>query len=138
MVCSHDKQTTRAVSVASVMDMRRYLVRDGDGEMGPMSLIAVDEGQFFDESLPSFAAQVAAQGQDVLIAGLDLDHLGNGFGPMPELMARADKVTKLVAVCNVCKGVATRSFRMTAGLAQVEVGGAEAYQARCLACWRKG
>lgn len=106
-------------------------------------VIAVDEGQFFDRGLPAVCLWLVDQGRRVVVAGLDRNFRGEPFGSMPELLACADEVTKLRAVCMRCKDP-----RVTAVLPQrlidgrpapydspeVMVGGAECYEARCLDC----
>jgi thymidine kinase len=101
-------------------------------------VIAVDEAQFFDPALVEVCEELAREGRRVLAAGLDLDFRGEPFGPMPELMARADGLTKLTAVCAVCGSPsATRTQRLVGGLPAdysaplIAVGAAELYEARC-------
>ena len=114
-----------------------------------VDLIAIDEAQFFDDGIVGVCRELAAKTR-VVVAGLDLDAKGEPFGPMPALLALADKVVKLTAVCMQCGEDATRSFQtdgrvtgmITAsaeGLAgNIQVGAAEAYEARCSRCWRSG
>ena len=101
-------------------------------------VIAVDEAQFFDAGLVEVCEELAKEGRRVLAAGLDLDFRGEPFGPIPELMARADALTKLTAVCAVCGAPsATRTQRLVGGLPAayaeplIAVGSAELYEARC-------
>jgi thymidine kinase len=101
-------------------------------------VVAVDEAQFFDGALVDVAEELAKEGRRVLVAGLDLDFRGEPFGPMPQLMARADALTKLTAVCAVCGAPnATRTQRLVGGLPAeysaplIAVGSAELYEARC-------
>ena len=108
------------------------VVRDAD-------IIAVEEGQFFDERLPEVVEQLADAGKQVLVTGLDRDFRGIPFGPMPRLMALADQVTKLTAICVVCGEPATRTQRLIDGRPApadsplIVIGGIgdEAYEARC-------
>ncbi|SJZ87978.1 thymidine kinase [Selenihalanaerobacter shriftii] len=105
-----------------------------------IDVIAIDEGQFFDNGLIELVVDLADQGYRVIIAGLDMDFAGRGFEPMPELMARAEYVTKLHAVCVKCSNPATRNQRLINGEpASVDdpiivVGADEKYEARCRNC----
>jgi thymidine kinase len=98
-------------------------------------VVAVDEAQFFDRGIVDVAQRLADRGLRVLVAGLDQDYLGRPFHPMPELMAIAELVTKVHAVCTVCGGTASRSQRLVAEGATVLVGGSESYEARCRMCF---
>lgn len=97
-------------------------------------VIGIDEAQFFDHSLVQLCERLANTGVWVVVAGLDLDSNGNPFGPIPNLLAVADDVVKLHAVCVVCGGEASRSFHIGLKSHQVEVGAAQ-YEARCRSCW---
>lgn len=99
-------------------------------------LVAVDEAQFFDRGIVEAADQLADRGLRVILAGLDQDYLGRPFPPMPDLMAIAEDVTKVRAVCTVCGGTASRSQRLVQEGATVLVGGVETYEARCRSCFR--
>jgi len=105
------------------------------------SVVAIDEAQFFDDGLPEIAELLAAEGRSVLISGLDQDFLGRPFNAMPTLLALADQVTKLTAICTVCGAEATRTQRMVGGRPAaaddplIVVGGMndDRYEARCRA-----
>ena len=109
------------------------------GVVGDADIVAVEEGQFFDEHLPEVVEQLADGGKQVLVTGLDRDFRGVPFGPMPRLMALADQVTKLTAICVVCGEPATRTQRLIDGRPApsdsplIVIGGMgdEAYEARC-------
>ncbi len=102
-------------------------------------VVAVEEAQFLDEGLPDVATRLAGLGRQVVIAGLDLDFRGIPFGPMPRLLALADEVTKLTAICTVCGSLATRTQRLLDGRPAaadsplIVIGGMgdETYEARC-------
>lgn len=102
-------------------------------------IVAVEEGQFFDEGLPDVVEALADAGKQVLVTGLDRDFRGVPFGPMPRLMALADQVTKLTAICVVCGEQATRTQRLidgrpaTSDSPLIVIGGMgdETYEARC-------
>lgn len=110
--------------------------------------IGFDEVQFMDPEIIDFLEAQANQGRRVIVAGLGLDSDGQPFGPMAELLARADKVTKLTAVCvahdheteGPCGKPATRSYRLPEQSTgeQVQVGAEGVYEARCRACWVQG
>ncbi|HZW00472.1 MAG TPA: thymidine kinase [Candidatus Deferrimicrobium sp.] len=105
------------------------------------SVVAIDEAQFFDDGLPEIAELLAAEGRSVLISGLDQDFLGRPFNSMPTLLALADQVTKLSAICTVCGADATRTQRLVGGRPAaaddplIVVGGMndDRYEARCRA-----
>lgn len=101
------------------------------------TVVAVDEAQFFDDEIIPIVHQLAGRGLRVIIAGLDVDFRGEPFGPMPVLMAQAEKVDKLQAICMVCGEPACRTQRLVNGHPAhyhdpiVIVGAAELYEARC-------
>lgn len=101
---------------------------------GRPPVVGVDEAQFF-TGLPSVVDKLMAQNVRVIVAGLDLDYLGRPFGPMPELLAMAEQVTKLEAVCTVCGHAAHRTLRVSGGASLIEIGGAHQYEARCREHW---
>jgi thymidine kinase len=102
------------------------------------SVVGIDEVQFFDPSIVDIAEQLANRGVRVICAGLDQDYRGQPFGPIGALMAVAEFVTKLHAVCSQCGAQACRSQRLVASEGQLFVGGAAAYEARCRACFVPG
>ncbi len=98
-------------------------------------VVAIDEAQFFDRGIIDVAQRLADRGMRVIVAGLDQDYLGRPFHPMPELMAIAEDVTKVHAVCTVCGAEASRSQRLISDSGTVLVGGSESYEARCRGCF---
>ncbi len=98
-------------------------------------VVAIDEAQFFDRDIVDVAQRLADRGLRVIVAGLDQDYLGRPFHPMPELMAVAEQVTKVHAVCTVCGASACRSQRLIQEGSTVLVGGSESYEARCRMCF---
>jgi thymidine kinase len=98
-------------------------------------LVAIDEAQFFDRGIVEVANQLADSGRRVILAGLDQDYLGRPFPPMNDLMAIAEDVTKVRAVCTVCGRDACRSQRLIPQGGTVLVGGSGKYEARCRACF---
>ncbi|MDP9269973.1 MAG: thymidine kinase [Chloroflexota bacterium] len=113
--------------------------REIEAVIGEADIVAVEEGQFFDEGLPDVVERLADAGKQVIVTGLDRDFRGVPFGPMPRLMALADQVTKLTAICMVCGEQATRTQRLINGKPAsadsplIVIGGIgdEAYEARC-------
>lgn len=103
--------------------------------MREADLVGLDEAQFFDTSIVGVCMSLVMRGKHVLVTGLDLDYTGRPFGPMPTLLALADVVTKVHAACTVCGAAASRSQRVVNSSEQVLVGGASAYEARCLRHW---
>ena len=103
-------------------------------------VVAIDEVQFFDESICAVCNQLADSGIRVMVAGLDTDFRGEPFGPMPKLLTEAEFVTKLAAVCNKCGAPATRTQRIINGKPAsyndpiIMVGASESYEARCRHC----
>jgi thymidine kinase len=116
---------------------------DSSSEIEPAvadaDIVAIEEGQFFDERLPEVVERLAGLGKQVIVTGLDRDFRGIPFGPMPRLLALADQVTKLTAICVMCGEPATRTQRLIDGQPApadsplIVIGGMgdEAYEARC-------
>jgi thymidine kinase len=99
------------------------------------AVVGIDEAQFFDARIVATTQRLADRGTRVIAAGLDQDYRGEPFGPMGSLLAVAEYVTKLHAVCAVCGAHASRSQRLVAKEGQLFVGGAAAYEARCRGCF---
>jgi len=97
-------------------------------------VVVIDEAQFFDSDLPSIVKWLLLNDKDVIVAGLDKDYRGEPFGTMPELLAIADYVKKLTAICQVCKDPATMTYRTSNEVNTILVGGADEYEARCRTC----
>jgi thymidine kinase len=132
-VVSHDGKQVAAIPVESAAEMEAHL--------DPLpQVVAVDEVQFLDRGLLSLVERLAAQGVRVILAGLDLDFRGEPFGLMPELLARAEFVEKLSAICPRCGAPATRTQRLVNGKPArysdpvILVGAEEHYEPRCRAC----
>jgi thymidine kinase len=128
-IVSHNDNFIRStpVSVAS-----EILLHVHAGEV-----VGIDEAQFFDESLLEVSQKLASQGTRVIIAGLDMDYLGKPFGPMPSLMAVAEFVTKVHAICMKCGAVASHSFRLADSDSRVLLGAHSQYEARCRKCFHE-
>ena len=141
-----DRSEAGSVESRSGVAYRAYAVDDSSA-IPPIvtreraSVVAIDEAQFFDDGLPAIAELLAAEGRSVIVSGLDQDFLGRPFASMPTLLALADEVTKLSAICTVCGSDATRTQRMVSGRPAaaddplIVVGGVDddRYEARCRA-----
>ncbi len=132
-VSSHDGIHLHALSVTCASEIADLI--DPAAEV-----VAIDEVQFLDSTVVNVCEQLAARGKRVIVAGLDQDFRGESFGPMPELMARAEHVDKLRAICVRCGAPASRTQRLIDGQPAsyhdptILVGATETYEARCRAC----
>jgi thymidine kinase len=104
---------------------------------GTCEVVGIDEAQFFDVGLPEVCNTLANQGKRVIVAGLDMDSEGRPFGPMPSLLAIAEYVTKVHAICMVCGDIAHYSFRKITENKQVLLGEKDIYEARCRTCFNE-
>jgi thymidine kinase len=127
-VVSHEGANADALPVASAEELLARVSPE-------TAVVGIDEVQFFDAKVIDAAELLANRGARVIVAGLDQDYLGQPFGPMPALMALAEFVTKLHAICMQCGAPACRSQRLIASEGQLFVGGAAAYEARCRRCF---
>ena len=125
---TRDDRALDAESVRDVAELRERLRPD-------VQVVGVDEAQFFDDALAELAMELADAGVRVVVAGLDQDYARRPFGPMPRLLAHAEVVDKMHAVCVRCGGEAHYSQRIAGGGAQVQVGDFESYEARCRGCY---
>lgn len=129
-ITSHSGQKFKSIAVENVDSIITYLINSEE----PAEVIGFDEAQFFDEQIVKLIENLSSM-KDVYVAGLDLDSAGKPFGSMPHLLAIADKVTKVSAVCMKCGADATRSQRLVENKEQVMVGANGTYEARCRKCW---
>lgn len=129
-VVSHDDNAVASSVVESSKDLLSMLES--------YDVIGIDEAQFFDESLPAVCEQLALNGIRIIIAGLDLDFKGRPFGPIPHLLAIAEYVTKVHAICPHCGNLATHSYRLTEEQATVVLGEKDKYEPRCRKCYSMG
>lgn len=127
-VVSHQGQSWKAVQVASAQE----ILENWQNEQ----IVAIDEVQFFDAAIVEACNELANKGVRVLVAGLDMDYKGLPFGPMPQLMAVAEYVSKVHAVCVNCGKLAQYSKRTVAQTEQVLVGAVEKYQPLCRNCYQ--
>lgn|SRR2546428_1846196 len=100
-----------------------------------VQVVGIDEAQFFDDELPYVCEKLANKGIRVIAAGLDMDFQGAPFGPMPKLMAMAEFVTKITAICVRCGAPATHSFRLVPSKEKFLLGEKESYEPRCRNCY---
>jgi thymidine kinase len=129
-VVSHDDNSILSIPVEN----SRRLLQLSEG----VSVVGIDEAQFFDEDLPEVCQQLALKGIRVIVAGLDMDFRGKPFGPMPGLLAVAEYITKVHAICTHCGNLATHSYRTTANDQTVLLGEKDSYEARCRTCYHMG
>lgn len=102
-----------------------------------VEVVGIDEAQFFDAELPNVCKQLAERGTRVIVAGLDMDFLGKPFGPMPNIMAIADYVTKVHAICMKCGDIALFSYRLSSHSDQLLLGEKDSYEPRCRKCFNE-
>jgi len=132
-VASHNGLHWEAIPVGSAQEILGLIEPD-------TTVVAVDEAQFFDWTIAQVCNQLADAGIRVIVAGLDMDFRGEPFGPIPLLMAQAERVTKLQAICVVCGAPASRTQRLINGQPAsfndpvIMVGASEVYEARCRHC----
>ena len=119
-VVSHDKNAIRSTPVSS---SEKILLLTADADV-----VGIDEAQFFDDNLPNVCNELANQGIRVIVAGLDMDFQGRPFGPMPHLMAIAEYVTKVHAICVKTGKLAQYSHRILGGDSTVELGELDRYE----------
>lgn len=132
-VSSHDGTILEAIPISESREIAEH-VRPGT------DVVAIDEAQFLDEGVVGVANALADQGRRVIVAGTDMDFRGAPFGPIPRLLAVAEKIDKLHAICVQCGELATRNQRLVQGRPApaesptIQVGGSETYEARCREC----
>lgn len=121
-VVSHNKTSIRSTAVQFASDITLLA--------GESEVIGIDEAQFFDPEIINVCRQLANSGKRVIVAGLDMDAQGEPFGPMPQLLAIAEFVTKLHAICSISGSLASFSYKLTDSDKTVELGEADIYEAR--------
>jgi thymidine kinase len=125
-IVSHDTNFIQSIPVNDSLSILQ-LGKD-------VHVVGIDEAQFFDESIVDVCEQLALRGIRVIVAGLDMDYTGKPFGQMPNLLAIADYITKLHAICVKCGNIANISYRKTTGDGQVILGEKDIYEPRCRIC----
>lgn len=131
-IASHSSQTHEASTVATVADLKAALLP----QLDQIDVVGIDEAQFFDNQLVPLTVSLVHLGKRVVMAGLDTTFNAEPFGPIPALMAIADEVTKLSAVCMVCGQPAIHTQRLGQSQELVVVGAVGVYEARCRAHFR--
>ena len=126
-IVSHDSTRIRSTPVENCYNI--LLLSAG------VDVVGIDEAQFFDNGIVEVAEELALKGMRVIIAGLDMDYTGRPFGPMPGLLARAEYITKLHAICVKCGDNANYSFRKPKIDDQVLLGEKDVYEPRCRHCF---
>jgi len=125
-IVSHD---TNFIQSTPVENAKKIVELSND-----VDVVGIDEAQFFDESITEVCETLALKGIRVIVAGLDMDYKGVPFGQMPNLLAIADYITKLHAICMKCGNIANVSYRKTANESQVLLGEKDIYEPRCRHC----
>jgi thymidine kinase len=128
-IVSHDKDEARAYSVSRPAEILDLFHR--------ADVVAIDEVQFFDESIIGVCETIADFGKTIVVAGLDLDYLGRPFGAMPQLMSVADEIIKLNSVCTFCSGRARFSHRISKDQGVVVLGEKDKYVPLCRSCYNE-
>ena len=128
---SHDATALPSTPVHNAAEILLYV------SMETVEVVGIDEVQFLDEGIVDVCNQLANAGIRVIVAGLDTDYLGNPFGPMPQLMAVAEYVSKVHAICTRCGDLANYSHRIVAGNKQVLLGEKDAYEPLCRHCFQQ-
>jgi thymidine kinase len=130
MVVSHDENSIDSIPVEKSIEIFDF-IQD-------INVIGIDEAQFFDEGLTDVCQKLAIAGTRVIIAGLDMDFRGRPFGPMPNLLAVAEYITKVHAICPHCGNLATHSYRLSTEQDTVVLGEKDKYEPRCRVCYDMG
>lgn len=126
-IVSHDQNAILSIPVRTAAEIYEKALH--------CDIVGIDEGQFFDKDIVDVCTKLANEGIRVIVAGLDMDFRGVPFGPMPELMAIAEYVTKVHAICVKCGGVASHSHRLDTSKEQMLLGETELYEALCRVCF---
>lgn len=129
-IVSHDSSRIRSTPVDNPYNIL-LMVSDVD-------VVGIDEAQFFDPGIVEVIEKLALKGIRVIVAGLDMDYLGKPFEPMPALLARAEYITKLHAICQQCGEIANYSYRIPKIDDQVLLGEKNIYEPRCRSCFYEG
>lgn len=129
-VVSHDDNSISSIPINESFDILQHV--------GEVNCIGIDEAQFFDENLVQVCQKLAIRGVRVIVAGLDMDFRGKPFGPIPSLLAVAEYITKVHAICPHCGTLATHSYRLSEEKETVVLGEKDKYEPRCRICYEMG
>jgi len=127
-IVSHDENAIQSTPVDNSLQI---LLLAGD-----VDVVGVHEAQFFDPEIANVCDELAFRGVRVIVAGLDMDYLGNPFGQIPNLLSKADYITKLHAICVRCGNIANYSYRKVPNEDQVMLGAKDVYEPRCRTCYK--
>ncbi len=129
-VVSHDDKAISSLSLSKSTDIYDHV--------SEVNVVGIDEAQFFDEELTIVCQKLAVKGIRVVVAGLDMDFRGIPFGPIPHLLAVAEYITKVHAICPHCGSLATHSYRLSSDKERVVLGEKDIYEPRCRICYEMG
>lgn len=129
-VVSHNENAIDSIPIANSQDIYDH--------MEDVNVIGIDEAQFFDMELVAVCENLAVRGIRVVAAGLDMDFRGKPFGPIPDLLAVAEYITKVHAICPHCGSLATHSYRLSEEKETVVIGEKDKYEPRCRICYEMG
>ena len=129
-IVSHDENAIQSTPIDN--SQKILLMAQG------VDVVGIDEAQFFDPEIANVCDELAIRGIRVIVAGLDMDFMAKPFGQMPFLMAKADYVTKLHAICVKCGHIANYSYRKIPNEDQVMLGATDVYEPRCRKCYKEG
>ena len=126
-IVSHDENAIHSTPIDSSQTLL-LLAQDVD-------VVGIDEAQFFDDEIANVCDELALRGVRVIVAGLDMDYMAKPFGQIPFLLAKADYITKLHAICVKCGNIANYSYRIIPNEEQIMLGAKNAYEPRCRNCF---
>jgi thymidine kinase len=129
-VVSHDENSIPSISIENSEEIYHHIVDH--------TVIGIDEAQFFDNKLTEVCQKIAVRGTRVIVAGLDMDFKGNPFGPIPNLLAVSEYITKVHAICPHCGTLATHSYRLSQEKDTIVLGEKDKYEPRCRICYSMG
>ena len=129
-VVSHDDKAISSLAISNSTDIYNHV--------NEVNVVGIDEAQFFDAELTSVCQKLAIKGIRVVVAGLDMDFRGVPFGPIPNLLAVAEYITKVHAICPHCGSLATHSYRLSTEKETVVLGEKDKYEPRCRICYEMG
>ena len=129
-VVSHDENAVDSLPISQSEEIFNHI--------SDVNVVGIDEAQSFDENLPLVCQKLAIDGVRVIIAGLDMDFKGRPFGPIPNLLAVAEYITKVHAICPHCGNLATHSYRLSQEQETVLLGEKDLYEPRCRVCYEMG
>ncbi len=129
-VVSHDDKALASIPVSTSKEIYDHL--------SDVNVVGIDEAQFFDKDLVLVTQKLAVKGIRVIVAGLDMDFRGVPFGPVPDLLAVAEYITKVHAICPHCGSLATHSYRLTEDKETILLGEKDKYEPRCRICYEMG